>query len=343
MCRFCVPFLFLFLITTVNAATLYNYPEKPGTKRLSPDQIAREKTAPLQLDTFTAIYRYPSLYQNSAGELDEASKQTFEQIKSQLAKIGTHNIFVTVIGHSQKNYSSREDIYLPTAFTRSWQRLGETIPPEQDSTRGDVDSNMKKIRQLLRDNGIDESRIYLENRNGFDRKFIEYGHNEQTLNRRVDVAIYLIKERDSDGDGVLDHSDRCPDTSQGLVVDSDGCPKILTLYLEFDFDSNQLRNVKDGDTVQQLDQLKKFADLLHKHQEYRAVIIGYTDSTGDEEYNQRLSLRRAEAVKNLLIKEGISEYQIGIDGLGEKYPVASNDTEAGRQKNRRIELKLMTE
>ena len=343
MFRLCVPFLLLFFITTGHAATLYVYPEKPETKQPSPEQIAKEKTAPFRFDTFSAIYRYPSLYQGGDGVLDGPSQQVFDQIKEQLAKVGNREILITVIGHSQKNYNRREDIHLPTAFTRGWQQLGETIPPQQETTQVVVNDHMKQIKQLLMNNGIDESQIYLENRNGFDCAFVEYGNHERQLNQRVDVALYFIKERDSDGDGILDRDDRCPGTSQGLVVDSVGCPQTLTLHLEFDFDSNKLRVTKGGNTAQQLDQLKEFANLLRKHQEYRAVIIGYTDSTGNEEYNQRLSLRRAEAVKNLLIKEGISEYQIGIDGLGEKYPVASNDTEEGRQKNRRIELKLMAE
>ena len=343
MFRYCIPFLLLFFMTTAHAAKLYSYPEKPETEQPSPQQIVKERAAPFRFDTFSAIYRYPSLYQDNSGELEEESQQFFEQIKAQLTEITDQEFLITVIGHSQKNYDSRNDVHLPTAFTRVWQRLGETIPPQQETTQIVVDDNMEKINQLLMDSGIDQSQIYLENRNGFDRAFVEYGRQERRLNQQVDVAIYLIKERDSDGDGVLDRNDLCPDTSQGLVVDNVGCPQTLTLHLEFDFDSNQLRNTQDGDTVQQLDQLKEFANLLRKHQEYRAVIIGYTDSTGDEKYNQRLSLRRAEAVKNLLIEEGISEYQSGIDGLGEKYPIASNDTKEGQQKNRRIELKLMVE
>lgn len=343
MFRFCVPLLLLFFVTTAQASTLYDYPNEPETQLPSPEEMAKGEATPFRFDTFTAIYRYPSLHQDSAGKLDEKSQQIFEQIKSQLEESADKEVLITIVGHSQKNYNSREDVHLPTAFTRGWQRLGETIPPRQKFTQGEVDDNIKKVKQLLVDNGTDKSRIYTENRNGFDPAFVEYGAKERDLNQRVDVAIYLVKERDSDGDGVLDRNDLCPGTGQGLVVDEVGCPQMLTLHLEFDFDSNKLRNTKDGNTDQQLFQLKEFASLLRNHQEYRAVIIGYTDSTGDEAYNQKLSLLRAEAVKNLLIKEGISEYQIGIDGLGEKYPIAPNDTKEGRQKNRRIELKLMVE
>jgi len=342
MFRFILPLVLFCFVTTAQAATLYHYPEKPETQHPTADQIA-SGAQPLLYDQFTAIYRYPSLYLDGAGNLDESSQDVFEEIKSQLAELDSQESIITVIGHSQKNYKGIEDVQLPTAFTNFWQRLGETIPPEQDDTDETVTNNMEAVKQLLLDNGATEEQIYLENRHGFDNAFAESERDGQELNQRTDVAIYLVKEKDSDGDGVLDSADLCPGTSRGIIVDARGCGKTYTLHLEFAFDSNKLRDPESSETIKQLETLDKFADTLRKHEEYRAVIIGYTDSTGDESYNQRLSLRRAEAVKKLLVKAGISEYRIGIDGLGEKYPIAPNDTKEGRQKNRRIELQLLAE
>ena len=67
-------------------------------------------------------------------------------------------------------------------------------------------------------------------------------------------------------------------------------------------------------------------------------VIGHTDSQGSEAYNQRLSERRAESVKNYLIEQGIDAAVISTLGRGETQPVASNDTAAGRQQNRRVEI-----
>ena len=343
MFRFCLPLLFLFFVVTAHAETLYPYPETPDTVTLTADQVTSQEHNPLFFEQFTAIYRYPSLYLNNSGELDDASQQVIEQIKTQLAKIDDQESIITVIGHSQKNYKSNNDVRLPTFFTRGWQRLGETIPPGQDKTQGDVNENMEQTKQTLLDNGVAESQIYLENRNGFDNAFAETERNGRKLNQRVDVAIYLIKERDSDGDGVLDRDDLCPNTGKGVIVYSNGCARTFTIHLEFIFDTNKLRDPEGEKTVRQEDILKVFSTILKKHKEYRAIVIGYTDSTGDESYNQRLSLQRAQEIRDLLVQEGISEYRIGIDGLGEKYPIASNDTKAGRQKNRRIELKFLAE
>ena len=343
MRQLCPLFLLLFFITTAQAGTLYKYPEAPDTKRLTPEEIASHREDQLQLRQFNAIYRYPSLHRDSDGKLDEPSRKVFEKIKSQLKDLADKEVLITLIGHSQKTYKATEDVHLPTVFTRTWQRLGETIPPEQEQTHDVTANDMDKVKKLLLDDGIDESQIYLENRDGFDAAFVEYGNKERKLNRRVDVAIYDLKDRDSDGDGVMDRQDRCPGTGPGLVVDSDGCTKILILHLEFAFDSAQLREPLKSDSKHQIEQLQGFIDLLNKHKEYRAVVIGYTDSVGDPAYNQKLSLQRAETVRNLLIKAGISEYRIGIDGLGAKYPIAPNDNELGRQKNRRIELQLLAE
>jgi outer membrane protein OmpA-like peptidoglycan-associated protein len=70
----------------------------------------------------------------------------------------------------------------------------------------------------------------------------------------------------------------------------------------------------------------------------RVVITGYTDNVGSQKYNQALSLKRAQAVKNWLVEKGIASNRMRTVGRGENEPVASNETEAGRLENRRIEF-----
>jgi len=73
------------------------------------------------------------------------------------------------------------------------------------------------------------------------------------------------------------------------------------------------------------------------------VIEGHTDSTGSDSYNQELSQRRAEAVRNFLVSNGITGDRIVARGYGESYPVTVNTTEAGRQQNRRVEVVIAHE
>jgi OOP family OmpA-OmpF porin len=72
-------------------------------------------------------------------------------------------------------------------------------------------------------------------------------------------------------------------------------------------------------------------------------VVGYTDSVGTEEYNQELSVRRANAVKEFMVSEGIDPGIIDVKGMGESDPVASNSTAEGRAQNRRVEISVAVE
>lgn len=85
------------------------------------------------------------------------------------------------------------------------------------------------------------------------------------------------------------------------------------------------------------DSLSKVATVLAKYNS-QATIVGHTDSTGSESYNQALSERRADAVRNYLLGRGVGSSQVEAYGRGELEPRASNETEAGRQLNRRVEV-----
>jgi OOP family OmpA-OmpF porin len=71
------------------------------------------------------------------------------------------------------------------------------------------------------------------------------------------------------------------------------------------------------------------------------IAVGHTDSIGTDAYNQRLSVRRAEAVKAYLVSKGIERNRVYTEGKGEKQPVADNRTKEGRAKNRRVEIEVV--
>ncbi len=91
---------------------------------------------------------------------------------------------------------------------------------------------------------------------------------------------------------------------------------------------------------QSVDDLDKMADIIAKYSDDRIRIYGYTDSVGGKAYNEELSLRRADAVKRVLVGRGVQEKQITALGMGEADPVASNATADGRKKNRRVVLNI---
>jgi len=100
----------------------------------------------------------------------------------------------------------------------------------------------------------------------------------------------------------------------------------------FDFDSDRIR----GDAAANLDELARH---LGGYEDSNIMIAGHTDSVGAADYNQDLSVRRAEAAARYLAAHGVSNH-IATVGLGEREPVASNRTDAGRQQNRRVEIAI---
>ncbi len=142
---------------------------------------------------------------------------------------------------------------------------------------------------------------------------------------------------DSDGDGVPDYRDKCPGTPAGAKVDHDGCQIMgnVTIDLvndEFDFDSARLKPAMKAALDEIADKIAASAGDEH------LTVIGHTDSVGPESYNMKLSLRRARATADYLIRKGVAADHITIKGMGESQPVADNSTRAGRAKNRRVEI-----
>jgi OOP family OmpA-OmpF porin len=107
--------------------------------------------------------------------------------------------------------------------------------------------------------------------------------------------------------------------------------KIVLRGVHFDFDKATIRS--DSVPI-----LREAANTLKENPSVNVIVEGHTDSKGTEEYNQKLSVRRAQAVKDYLEKLGVAANRMTVRGKGEGQPVASNDTEEGRAENRRVEL-----
>ncbi|MDB5130980.1 MAG: flagellar motor protein MotB [Mucilaginibacter sp.] len=159
---------------------------------------------------------------------------------------------------------------------------------------------------------------------------------------------------DSDGDGVSDFFDKCPNTPAGTRVDGSGCPLPITkpaenvkVYvteedrkvvkeairnLEFDFGKATIRehSFPSLDRVAQL--------LIDKN--FSLKLAGHTDNVGSADANMKLSKDRAESIKAYLVSKGASASRIEATGYGKTQPIASNKTAKGRQINRRVEFTL---
>ncbi len=142
-------------------------------------------------------------------------------------------------------------------------------------------------------------------------------------------------EPDSDGDGIKDSVDECSDTSRDFLVDNVGCPQ--TAMLKINFKRSEFIIPQDA-----FSKIKEFSEFLKDNQEYQAIIYGYTASVdGETKSNKELSQNRARAVMDILIVYGVKLTKLTAIGMGAKNPIADNETQEGRAKNRRIEVELL--
>jgi OOP family OmpA-OmpF porin len=160
--------------------------------------------------------------------------------------------------------------------------------------------------------------------------------------------------KDTDGDGVADKLDKCPDTPAGTVVDGSGCPlktpapviqeKVIITEADRKVVADAIKNLefdlgKATIRAKSYSTLNRVAALLIQ-KNFSLKLAGHTDNTGSDALNMALSKDRAEAIRSYLVSQGANASRIEATGYGEEQPIASNKTAAGRQKNRRVEFTL---
>lgn len=150
------------------------------------------------------------------------------------------------------------------------------------------------------------------------------------------VSLYYVPIQadtflDDDNDGVSNQNDLCPGTPVGAVVNTDGC-WVLENKALFAFDSFAIN-------AAYLPVIADIAEVIDNNPDMVVELDGHTDSKGSRAYNQKLSEKRAAAVKRVLVdKFGVLPHRITVVGYGEDKPIATNKTAEGRAKNRRVEL-----
>jgi OmpA-OmpF porin, OOP family len=150
-------------------------------------------------------------------------------------------------------------------------------------------------------------------------------------------------ELDTDGDGVVDALDKCPTI---FAKTADGCPEPVAepapvpvvapqklVLHDVLFETNKATLTQDATAT-----LDQAAASLQEWGHVKVEVAGYADDRGTPEYNEKLSLRRADAVRTYLIGKGVDADRLTTKGYGESNPVADNTTDEGRSANRRVEL-----
>ena len=150
---------------------------------------------------------------------------------------------------------------------------------------------------------------------------------------------------DTDGDGITDDKDACP-KDPGIEredPEKNGCPKVIVRGTEVVI-MERVEFATGRDTIRWVSQalLKDVAKILKQHPEIlKLEVQGHTDDRGSKRFNRALSRGRAKAVRRALINYGIDKKRLSAKGYGPDQPIDSNDTEEGRQQNRRVQFKIL--
>ena len=166
------------------------------------------------------------------------------------------------------------------------------------------------------------------------------------------APVQVVQVVDTDGDGVPDERDQCPETPAEAKADDSGCvppePKPAVPTIEtavagdrivlhgVNFETARATLTTNAKTI-----LDGVAEKLAARPELHIEVGGHTDARGSDSYNQDLSERRARSVMVYLTEHGIAAERLTAVGYGEAEPVDSNDTDEGMERNRRVELKVL--
>ncbi len=271
-------------------------------------------------------------YQNGIGvDVHYAFGQRSEFTPYILAGLG--GVYNDVIGGDNDEFTPY--LNLGVGFTRA------ILGNEQLRLRGELRAIYDDYEFQGQDGMIDyRAMVGLEMGLGAPREVIR--EVEKVVIKEVPVERVVVQEVappavvDTDGDGVPDDRDQCPNTPAGARVDANGCVIEQTLVMRditFEFNSARLTT-----NAQRL--MENVVSFLRSDPEARITISGHTDSIGSDAYNLKLSRDRANEVRDYLIGYGIDGSRLTALGFGEARPIASNDTEIGRETNRRVEFRI---
>jgi OOP family OmpA-OmpF porin len=239
-----------------------------------------------------------------------------------VVSIGTV-LFLSGCGEERYNVSPKEPISVSQMMGN--EKVLGWIDYTKDGDRDGVPDYKDKCKYTPRYVKVDSNGCAIDS----DKDGVaDYEDRCPNTPRGVEVDSYGCTI-DSDRDGVYDYKDKCPNTPRGMKVDFQGCPILQTFRFNFKFNSYKIDK-------KYYPEIEKLVELLKKGHK-KIKIEGFTDNIGSYEYNKKLSLKRAKALKEILVnKFKINPNRIKIEGYGEDYPIASNETEEGRRLNRRV-------
>ncbi len=240
-------------------------------------------------------------------------------------------LLVTAIAGDTKEFTSRVNLYSDDEALE----ILDTLPVELDADNDEIPDNLDLCDNSLLENNIMPYGC---------KKMVRDSDGDGVIDSKDTCLATPINAKvspdgcalDSDMDGVKDYADKCPNTPMGYVVNGDGCTVSLSLRVNFTANSSKI-------PLDAKSQIEEFGAFLKENKDYKALIIGHTNSVGEALANMKLSQRRAKAIQRALEIQGIDKSRLSSEGRGEEEPIASNETAEGLHLNRRVEIELSKE
>ena len=251
---------------------------------------------------------------------------------------GITRIFTNIV----KEYELTSDVSLYTLVGAGVEIFDNEANGNEDGVFGNYGAGVKykiadqfalkfDVRHLIEADHGDNNLLY---NLGFSVPFGEVSKPAPVVVAAAPVvakpAPVVQAPKDSDGDGVIDSLDECPNTMAKAKVDSVGCMTLVNLNINFDNNSSVIKDSYNTRIVE-------FANMMKANPKLKATIGAHTDSVGSDAYNQKLSERRAASTVEALKALKVDPSKITAVGYGEAKPVATNATAEGKAQNRRVE------
>lgn len=231
---------------------------------------------------------------------------------------------------------------------------GDGIPDNEDACPSEPGSQALNGCPDSDGDGIPDHRDKCPNSAGnFNNEGCPADSDGDGITDDIDACPEVVGDRsnngcpeDADGDGISNTEDECP--QEAGPASNNGCPEPEKKELEENvkqdlqniIESLQFNVNSSNINPSSYDELNRLAKIMQEDPDLRLIIRGHTDNTGNPNNNLELSVNRANAVKDYLVQQGVEVGRIAAFGYGETRPIASNDTEEGRETNRRVELDL---
>jgi len=285
----------------------------------------------------TQLMSEKSELENKVKELSETAKKATEEIEGKVASLLSTNV------------SLESNLTQHTEHEKALEEENQKLTSEKSVLQGKIDELLSMIEQSkqkaqLSLNSLMSQEKSLESENATLKATLEKlkeakAAAEAKAKEEAEKAAAEAKAKEEAEKAAAEA--KAKEEAEKAAAEAKAKEAESKLMKAFSLTHVAFRTGSANLTLGSKERLDMVVSTMKNYEGYSYKIQGHTDSVGDESANLALSGKRAEAVKRYLVSQGIDEYILSAEGFGSSYPIASNETKAGREKNRRVVFKII--